>query len=87
MGSVNDPDPLAQKLQQIFRLREAQYTVRPGYETRTDLPLSERIERTLTIKAPKHVKYGDVVKVIDAAKGAGANPIVLQMTTCQTESL
>lgn len=60
-------------------MRTEQYAFKPDYETRTDLPLSERIERTLTIKAPKHLKYGDVVKVIDAAKGAGANPIVLQI--------
>jgi len=79
MGSVNDIDPLAQKLQQIFHLREEQYALKPGYETRTDLPMSERVERTLIIKAPKRVKYGDVVKVIDAAKGAGAKPIVLQL--------
>jgi len=78
-GSVNDLDPLAQKLQQVFRMREEQYALKPGYETRTDLPLSERIEKTLTIKAPRPVKYGDLVKVIDAAKGAGANPIVLQL--------
>lgn len=79
MGSVNDLDPLSQKLQQIFQLREEQYALKPGYETRTDLPMSERVERTLIIKAPKHVKYGDVAKVIDAARGAGARPIVLQL--------
>jgi hypothetical protein len=25
------------------------------------------------------VKYGDVVKVIDAVKGAGARPVILQL--------
>jgi len=79
MGSVNDLDPLNQRLQEIFRLREDQYVLKPGYEMRTNLPMSERVEKTLTIKAPRRVKYGDVVKVIDAAKRAGANPIVLQL--------
>jgi biopolymer transport protein ExbD len=79
MGEVNDLDPLNQKLQQIFRLRTEQFAVRQGYETRSDLPMSERIEKTLIIKAAKSVKYGDVVKVIDAAKAAGAHPIVLQL--------
>lgn len=79
MGAVNDLDPLNQKLQQIFRLREEQYAVKPGYETRSDLPMSERVEKTLMIKAAPGVKYGDVVKVIDAAKAAGADPIVLQL--------
>jgi biopolymer transport protein ExbD len=41
--------------------------------------MSERAEKTLNIKAAKSVKYGDVVKAIDAAKAAGAYPIVLQL--------
>jgi biopolymer transport protein ExbD len=31
------------------------------------------------IKAPRSLPYGDVVKVIDGIKGAGANPIGLQI--------
>jgi len=79
IGSVNDLSSLSEKLQQIFRMRLEQHAYREGYETRVDLPESERIEKTLTIKAPRRVKYGDVVKVIDAARGAGARPIVLQL--------
>lgn len=79
IGEVNDLDPFSQKLLQVFRLREEQFALRPGYETRTDLPMSERVEKTLNIKAAKSVKYGDVVKAIDAAKAAGAHPIVLQL--------
>lgn len=78
-GSVNDLYPFSERLALIFRQREENYAVKPGFETRTDLPLAERIEKTLTIKAPKSIRYGDVVKVIDAAKGAGANPIILQL--------
>jgi biopolymer transport protein ExbD len=48
-------------------------------ELRTDLPESQRIEKTVFIKAPRSVKYGDVVKVIDAIKGAGASPVGLQV--------
>ena len=39
----------------------------------------ERIEKTVFVKAPRALKYGDVVKVIDAIKGAGANPVGLQV--------
>jgi biopolymer transport protein ExbD len=78
-GSVNDPDPLSAKLLQIFKLREENFAVKPGFETRTDLPLSERIEKTLIIKANRSLKYGEVIKIIDAVKGAGAFPIVLQI--------
>lgn len=79
IGSVNDLESFNRKLQEIFRQREDNYALKPGYETRTDLPMSERVEKNLTIKAPKRSKYGDVVKVIDAARGAGARPIVLQI--------
>ena len=79
MGSTNDLSVVSEKLQQIFRMRLEQHAYRPGYETLVDVPESERIEKTLTIKAPKRVKYGDVVKIIDAVKGAGASPIVLQL--------
>ena len=79
MGSIDDLSVLSDKLQQIFSLRLEQHAYRPGFETVTSVPESERIEKTLTIKAPKHLKYGDVVKVIDAAKRAGAHPIVLQL--------
>lgn len=78
-GSVNDLEVLATKLAEIFRQREENYAVKPGFETRSDLPLAERIEKTLIIKATKSIKYGDVIKVIDAVKGSGAAPIVLQI--------
>ena len=78
-GSINDLTPLQQKLIEVFRLRREQYAYRRGYETRTDLPEDERIEKTITIKANRRVKFGEVAKVIDALKGAGANPIILQL--------
>jgi biopolymer transport protein ExbD len=48
-------------------------------ETRTDLKEEDRIEKTVFVKAPRSLRYGDVVKVIDAIKGAGANPVGLQV--------
>jgi hypothetical protein len=48
-------------------------------EKSDDLPLSERIEKTVFIKAPRSTKFGNVVRTIDALKGAAANPIGLQI--------
>jgi biopolymer transport protein ExbD len=79
IGSVNDTAPLSQKLLQLFQQRKDTRAYKVGMETRTDLPDSERIEKTVFVKAPRSVKYGDVVKVIDAIKGAGANPVGLQV--------
>jgi biopolymer transport protein ExbD len=79
IGSVNDTAPLSQKLLQLFQQRKDTRAYKIGMETRTDLPEGDRIEKTVFIKAPRSVKYGDVVKVIDAIKGAGANPVGLQV--------
>jgi biopolymer transport protein ExbD len=70
MGSVNDTAPLSTRLAQLFQLRKEQHAVRPG---------TEEIEKTVFIKAPRSLHYGDVVKVIDAVKGAGASPVGLQI--------
>ena len=79
IGSVNDTAPLSQKLLQLFQQRKDTRAYKIGMETRTDLPEGDRIEKTIFVKAPRSAKYGDVVKVIDAIKGAGANPVGLQV--------
>jgi biopolymer transport protein ExbD len=79
VGSVNDTSLLSQRLAQLFRQRKEQRAYKPGMETLTDLPEDERIEKTVFVKAPRSLKYGDVVKVIDAIKGAGASPVGLQV--------
>lgn len=70
MGSVNDTTPLAQRLAGLFAQRKEQRAYRPG---------TEEVEKTVFVKAPRSMRYGDVVKVIDAIKGAGANPVGLQI--------
>lgn len=79
LGSVNDTSGLAAKLQQTFQQRKEQHAYKVGMETATNIPEEQRIERTVFVKAPRALKYGDVVKVIDAVKGAGANPVGLQV--------
>lgn len=79
MGSVNDTAFLSQKLAQVFQQRKEQRAYKPGMETRSDVPEQDRIEKTVFIKAPRGLRYEEVVKVIDAIKGAGANPVGLQV--------
>ena len=79
MGSVNDTAPLAQKLALTFKERKDQRAYKIGMENRQDLKEDDRIEKTVFVKAPRATKYGDVVKVIDAIKGAGASPVGLQV--------
>ena len=78
-GSVNDMGNIATYLSQEFkRRRESGTDWKQGFQDRIELPPDERIEKTVFVKAPQSLKYGEVVKVIDAIKGAGANPVGLQ---------
>jgi biopolymer transport protein ExbD len=45
--------------------------------------LEQRPDKTVFIKAPKDKQYGDIVQVIDVVKGAGAQPIGLQIDYLQ----
>ena len=69
-GSVDDTTALNARLSEIFKARESNGVFREG---------TNEVEKTIFIKSPKLAKYGDVVKVIDAAKSAGASPIGLQI--------
>ena len=69
-GTVDDPTELTARLSDIFKQRETNGVFREG---------TNEVEKTIFIKSPKLAKYGDVVKVIDAAKMAGASPIGLQI--------
>ena len=79
VGSVNETGSLSSRLFQVFKQRKEQRAYKVGMETRSDLSEDERIEKTVFVKAPRATKYGDVVKVIDAIKGAGASPVGLQV--------
>ncbi len=79
MGSVDDMSKLNQKLVWLFDERTKNRAYRQEMATRSDLPDAARIERTVFIKAPKSLSYGEVAKVIDGLKGSGAHPIGLQL--------
>ena len=77
-ASVNDPGNIGSTLAAEFKARKEQGVWKEGLQGRADLTPDDRIEKTVFIKAPQSFKYGEVVKVIDAVKGAGANPVGLQ---------
>ena len=69
-GNITDTEPLTNRLKAIFQDRTNNGVFREG---------TNEVEKTIFIKSPKSMRYGDVVKVIDAAKVAGASPIGLQI--------
>lgn len=70
IGDVSDTAPLTAKLEEIFENRRKNGIFREN---------SNEVEKTVFIKAPKSVRYGNVVRVIDAVKMAKAQPIGLQI--------
>jgi biopolymer transport protein ExbD len=79
MGTVDDSSRLAQKLASVFQERTNNRVYRDEMIMRTDLPESSRIQKTVFVKAPRTIPYGEVTRVIDSIKGAGADPIGLQL--------
>jgi len=79
MGSVDDTAKLSARLVSLFEERTKNRVYRDSMLTRFDLPEAVRIEKTVFIKAPRSISYGDVAKVIDGIKGAGADPVGLQL--------
>lgn len=69
-GDVSNAADLTTQLTSIFKEREANGVLREG---------TNEVEKTVFIKSPRTMKYGEVVRVIDAVKQAGAQPIGLQI--------
>ena len=79
MGTVDEPLKLVQTLADLFQQRTRNRVYRDEMLTRTDIPEKLRIQKTVFIKAPRSIPYGEVTKIIDSIKGAGADPIGLQL--------
>ena len=79
MGTVDDSAKLSNFLVALFNERKRNHVYREEMISRIDIPEQYRIEKTVFIKAPRFIAYGDVARVIDGLKGAGAEPVGLQL--------
>ena len=79
MGTVDDLSLLSSKLRSVFEERLHNRAYRFDLIGRVDLSESQRIEKTVFIKAPRSITYGEVARVVDGLKGTGADPIGLQL--------
>ena len=79
MGSVNDTSKLGATLADLFEQRLRNHAYSDEMRDRVDLPETARILRTVFIKAPRAIPYGEVVRVLDGIRGAGASPVGLQI--------
>ena len=81
MGPVSDPKRLQDKLREIFKDRENNGVFRDG---------TNETEKTVFLKASGSSKYGDFIKLVEAVKGGGADPIGIQfddVTMLQIDSI
>ncbi len=79
VGSVDDASKLSATLVKLFAKRKTNHAYSYEMSLRTDVPDEYRVQRTVFIKAPRSLGYGEVAIVIDAIKGAGADPVGLQL--------
>jgi biopolymer transport protein ExbD len=79
MGSVGDTSKLSATLSDLFQQRLQNHAYSDRMRDRIDLPEALRIEKTVFIKAPRSIPYGEVVRVLDGIRGAGASPVGLQI--------
>jgi biopolymer transport protein ExbD len=79
MGTVDDTSRLGETLTALFKERKKNHVYRDEMIARFDLPEDARIQKTVFVKAPRSMPYVNVTKVIDGLKGAGADPVGLQL--------
>lgn len=73
---IGDAGALGARLTEIFNQRTQNGVIKEG-------STNGEIEKTVFIKAPRAIKYGEVARVIDSVKGAGATPMGLQIDDLQ----
>lgn len=69
-GPISDTLKLENLLSRVIKDRTDQGVFRAG---------SNEIERTVNLRASGSSRYGDFVKLVDALKGSGAEPIVIAL--------
>lgn len=79
MGTIDDMSKLNQELASVFEKRTKNRVYRDDLVARSDMSDADRVLKTVFIKAPRALPYGELAKVIDGLKGSGANPIGLQL--------
>jgi biopolymer transport protein ExbD len=69
LGTVDEPDALIARMRSVFSQREQNGVIDEN----------GKVVKMVFLKAPKNIGYGSVVKVIDAVKQGGGDPLALQI--------
>jgi biopolymer transport protein ExbD len=79
LGTLDEPEKLSAQLKQIFQERKDSLAFKPGMERRDDVPMIERVERTVLIQPSRSLTYGEVTGLISVIRKSNANPVALQV--------
>jgi len=79
LGTTQKTGEIVERLRSIFDQRISNGQVSQSFADEPGRPYTDRIERTVFIKAPRSAAYGEIARVVDAVKLAGAHPISLQI--------
>ncbi len=77
-GSLSDTSVIRNFLRQLFIEREKNGVLRA---------YSNDVEKTVRVKAERSATFGDVIKIVDALKEAGASPVGLQIDDTHEDDL
>ena len=77
IGSLDDTTELVTRLEDIFRRRTEAHASRDGLDLNAAIGEDEQIEKTVFIKAPRGMSYGELSDLLDVIKETGASPIGL----------
>ena len=80
IGTTAYTSLLTNRLEEVFASRLEQRAFKRGLERRTDLPMNERVERTVLVTADRSINLAEVAKVIEAIQRGGAAPILMPIT-------
>lgn len=78
-GSIADTSGISKRLTEIFAARLDNGSISQAFANEPGRPYDDKVERTVFVKAGRSAPYGDVARVVDAVKAAGAYPISLQI--------
>lgn len=78
-GTLRDTATLTAAVKRVFESRERVLARRPGNAGGIKLPDDGLRDRTVFVKAPAALLYGEVIKAVDAVKTAGASPVGLDV--------
>jgi hypothetical protein len=76
-GSLENPNELLWRLQEIFDAGIENHIYRAGTVATSDLPEEQRTEKMVIVMAARDLSYGEITDLLGQLKEVGANPIAL----------